>query len=75
MVTAFILATVKSGTDKSVIEKLRKMSEVREAANVYGDYDIVMKIEVKNLSDLDKLVHNKIRKLPEVVSTITMIGL
>jgi DNA-binding Lrp family transcriptional regulator len=48
MITAFILLTVKAGTDQETIEKLKKHSEVKDVYEIYGAYDILARIETES---------------------------
>ena len=40
---------------------------------VFGVYDIVAKIVASNVEDLKSIVSNKIRRIPHVKTTLTMI--
>jgi DNA-binding Lrp family transcriptional regulator len=42
MITAFVLATTKSGREKEALISLQELPEIKEAHTVYGDYDIVL---------------------------------
>ncbi len=75
MVTAFILATTKTGKEKDVLTDLLRIGEVKEAYNVYGDYDVLIKTETKDLDTLNDVLVRKIRNLPNIAMTTTMIGL
>jgi len=75
MVTAFILATTKTGKEKDVLTDLLRISEVKEAYNVYGDYDVLIKAETKDIDSLNEILIRKIRSLPNIAMTTTMIGL
>ena len=75
MVTAFILATTKTGKEKEVLSQLLNLEEVKEAHNVYGDYDVFMRAEMENLDNLNEFLMTKIRNVPDIAMTTTMIGL
>ncbi len=75
MVTAFILATTKTGKEKDVLTDLLRIDEVKEAYNVYGDYDVLIKAETRDLDSLNEVLIRKIRSLPNIAMTTTMIGL
>lgn len=75
MVIAFILATTKTGKEKEVLNNLMVNREIKEAYNVYGDYDIFIKAEVADLEMLNEFLVKKIRTAPNIVMTTTMIGL
>ncbi|MFO7872300.1 MAG: Lrp/AsnC ligand binding domain-containing protein [Candidatus Undinarchaeales archaeon] len=75
MVTAFILATTKSGKGREVLEQLTGIDEIKEAYNVYGDYDVFIKAETSNLDNLNEVISKRIRNVENVAMTTTMIGL
>lgn len=73
MITALILINVEIGTEKEVLEMLRKMECVVEAFAVYGTYDIVAKVQTENLEKLNEIVTGKIRKKENIRATQTMV--
>ncbi|ASJ11319.1 AsnC family transcriptional regulator [Thermococcus sp. P6] len=75
MVTAFILMVTAAGKEREVMEKLLAMPEVKEAHVVYGEYDVVIKVETDTLKALDQFITEKIRKMPEIQMTSTMIAI
>jgi len=72
-VKAYIVATVKRGTEHRVAEKIRKMKEVTEVLVTYGLWDVIARIEAKNLGHLDKIITD-IRQIAEIQQTSTLIG-
>ncbi|MAF89594.1 MAG: Lrp/AsnC ligand binding domain-containing protein [archaeon] len=74
MVSAFILIMSKTGTERSVIRELSKLEEVVDVSVVYGDYDIIAKIESETLEGLNSVILDKIRALDEVSNTSTLIA-
>jgi len=56
-----------------VLNQLKQIPEVKEAYITYGIYDIVAIIEAEKFDELRSVVVNKIRKLPNVKSTTTLI--
>lgn len=73
VVKAYVLATVKRGTEHKVASKIRKMEEVTEALVTYGLYDLVIRIEAKSLSHLDKIITD-MRQIEEIEQTSTLVG-
>ena len=73
MVTAYILATVKSGTEKEVVDALKKEPRIREAHLLYGEFDVIAKIDLSNISDLSDFILDKIRAVPSIEKTTTLI--
>ena len=72
-VKAYVLATVKRGTEHEMAEKIRKIEDVTEALVTYGMWDLVARIETKNLGKLDKII-TEIRQTPEIEQTSTLIS-
>ena len=78
-ITAFILMNVAGKKEDRILEKLYALEEVREIHSVHGDVDILVKIVLtRDLVSSDaeiigNFVHNKVRQLPGVVSTQTLI--
>lgn len=75
MITAYILMVTQSGTEGKVLKKLKKAKEVKDITIVYGEYDIIMKVEVKEMEDLQRFIIKNIRAIKDVERTSTMIGL
>ncbi|MBM5804754.1 MAG: Lrp/AsnC family transcriptional regulator [Candidatus Verstraetearchaeota archaeon] len=73
MPLAFVLVNVEAGTDKEVLENIKKTPEVKQAYMVYGVYDIIVMLESDTLEKLREMVTKKIRQLDKVRSTMTMI--
>ena len=76
MPIAYILLNSELGTDTNVIDQLKKIFEEEqiqsfEIQGVYGVYDIVVKISSGD-EKLRNLITNKIRKINQVQSTLTM---
>jgi anthranilate phosphoribosyltransferase len=75
MVTAFILLVTAAGKEREVMTKLLGMSEVKEAYVVYGEYDIIAKVETDTLKELDRFIMENLRRMPEIQMTSTMIAI
>lgn len=73
--TAFILMVTAAGKEREVMEKLLTYPEVKEAYVVYGEYDLIVKVETETLKDLDHFITERIRKMPEIQMTSTMIAI
>ena len=74
MVTAFVMIVSKPGEEKDLAEDLRKLPEVKEVWEVYGEYDLVARILTDSLQLLDSFVRQQIRRIPSVRLTTTMIS-
>jgi len=78
-ITAFILMSVQAKKEFKVVDKIYELDEVREVHSVHGDVDVLIKIFLSRdllSSDaeiISQFVHEKIRQLPGVISTKTLI--
>ncbi|RLG79818.1 MAG: Lrp/AsnC family transcriptional regulator [Thermoprotei archaeon] len=72
-VKAYVLLVVTTGREKDVLREVKRIGGVSEASVVYGDYDLIAKVEAPNLRDLNKIVM-KIRSLNSVVRSSTLIS-
>ena len=70
---AYVLITVKSGSEREFVKQISKFDEVVEANLVIGENDIVIKIDVEDIAHMDKFLTEKLRVLPDVFLTTTMI--
>ena len=73
VILAYVLVTVKSGSERRVCERMSEYKEVLEVSEVYGEYDLILKVQVENLSQLDRLLTQRIRSNPNVLLTYTII--
>ena len=73
MVQAYVLFKVSSGTEREVCKKIAEFNDVLVVGIVYGEYDVVAKISVQNMQMLEEFLAEKIRKIPSVILTSTMI--
>ncbi len=76
MPIAYVLINSELGTDVDVISQIKKIFENEgissyEIQGVYGVFDIVIKISSDD-EKLRNLITNKIRKINQVQSTLTM---
>jgi len=68
MATAYILLNCELGSEESIIDGV---SEVR---GTFGAYDILTKIESPTVEALREIITWKIRKIGQIRSTLTLMG-
>ncbi|MCD6323728.1 MAG: Lrp/AsnC ligand binding domain-containing protein [Desulfurococcales archaeon] len=73
MPEAIVLINTDIGTEEEVMDILSKTEGVIEAYIVYGVYDIVAKVKANSTEELKEIISSKIRRIPKVRSTLTMI--
>lgn len=77
MSIAFVLTNTELSSDMEIIGKIKDILASEkdieyEIQGVYGIYDIVLKISSNNGEKLRAIITNKIRKIDNVQSTLTM---
>ncbi|NJD32795.1 MAG: Lrp/AsnC family transcriptional regulator [Gammaproteobacteria bacterium] len=74
MVTAVVL--IKAQTDKvtALAEQMAELEGVSEVFSVAGQYDLVALVRVRENEDLARVISDKVRKLPGIVSSETLIA-
>ncbi|MEM0005864.1 MAG: Lrp/AsnC ligand binding domain-containing protein [Ignisphaera sp.] len=73
MPEALVLINTDVGAEEEVLNQVRSINGVKEAYIVYGVYDLYTRIEAGTIEDLKNIISTKIRRLPKVRSTITMV--
>ena len=74
MATGFALLTISPLYEKEVYEKLKNTPEIIEVHPLFGEYDILLKIETEDIDSIGDVVINKIRSIKGVTDTKTLIG-
>lgn len=74
MIEAFIMVVVKPGHEEEVYEALKRDSRVKEIYRVYGEYDILLRVEVPDVGELDRFHDEVLRKTRNIEMTETLIA-
>ena len=77
MPIAYVLINSDLGTDVTIIKKIKEILTERndvqyEIQGVYGVYDIILKLSSTGSDALKSIITNKIRKINNIQSTLTM---
>ncbi len=72
-IVAYILLLADIGKEHEVAKRIKQLNGVSEVKVVYGEYDIVVRVEVSSLRELDKVV-TSIRSIPHVIRSITLVS-
>ncbi len=70
---AYVLVTLQSGSEREVCRKIAQFDEVVEVNELYGEHDVIIKVRVEKLPQLDAFLTEKVRTIPDVYLTSTMI--
>ncbi|MEM1873787.1 MAG: Lrp/AsnC ligand binding domain-containing protein [Acidilobaceae archaeon] len=74
-IVAYILVNVLAGTEEDVRDEIlsRFGGKVTEARITYGEFDIVVRVEVENMRILEAIVSG-IRSISGVERTVTLVA-
>ena len=72
-VKAYVVFKVSSGSERDLCRKIAEFDEVIEADIIYGEYDVITKVRADDLQHLEEFLTEKVRSIPSVVLTSTMI--
>jgi DNA-binding Lrp family transcriptional regulator len=73
MVVIYVLVVTEVGKENEVAGELGKIKGVTEAKTVYGEFDVVARIEAQNLKEVDEII-TSLRKIPGIIRTVTLIS-
>ena len=71
VVQAYILIQTEVGKAATVAEQIARISGVTLAEDVTGPYDVIARVEARNVDELGKLVIAKIQDVPGITRTLT----
>ena len=72
-IVAYVLVVVSIGREFDVLDRIKRLEGITEAVVVYGEYDIVVRLEAGSMKEVDRVV-TAIRSIPSVLRTVTLIG-
>ena len=73
MIKAYVLVVTNPGSTRAVHDAVRAIPGVVEMHEVMGPYDIVIEIEVESLKDVPPILSDKIRSIPGIESTTSLV--
>ena len=75
MATAYILINCELGSEELIIQQLKNIDDISEVSGTFGAYDILAKIESPTVEALREIITWKIRKINQIRSTLTLLGI
>ena len=70
---AFLLITVPKGSERGVGDKLLGLDKVKNVHMLYGEFDLIVRVEVDDIEHLQDFIIEKIRPITEIERTDTLI--
>ena len=74
MVIGFVFISTAPAHEHDVYTNLSKVPEIIELHPLFGEYDLIAKIEADDFENLGVVVVNKIRSIDGVIDTKTLTG-
>ena len=71
----FVLISTNAGKEREVFERLESMKDIVELHSLFGEYDIIAKIVTDSPNSLNSIVNAKIRTIPNIAATNTLVGI
>jgi DNA-binding Lrp family transcriptional regulator len=75
MAVAYVLINCELGSEEVVIAEIKSIEDVKVLQCSFGAYDILVKIESGQVEALRETITWKIRKIPKIRSTLTLMGI
>jgi len=72
MPKAYVLISGKLGLEKELVSKLKTIENVKEVHGTLGTFDFIAKVEADSEEHVNQTILEKIRKMGNVSSTITL---
>lgn len=74
MVTAVVLIKARTDRVTALAEQMAELEGVSEVFSVAGQYDLVALVRVRENEDLARVISDRMRKLPGITSSETLIA-
>jgi len=74
MIIGFILIKAAPALGHEVYNKLLSIKQINELHPLFGEYDLIAKIETKDFKKLGEIIINEIRSVKGVIDTKTLTG-
>ena len=71
MIAAYILIQTEAGQAAMVAAALRDLPGVSETASLAGPYDVIARVQARNIDELAKLVTSQVQTLDGVSRTMS----
>ncbi len=70
---AFILVNTEKGMEQEIYDDVLGLEEVSTANIIFGEWDIIAKVNIENSEALGTLILDKVRSIKGVTLTSTLI--
>ena len=74
MAIGFVLISAAPAHEHEVYNKLSKVPQIVELHPLFGEYDLIAKIEAEDFENIGNIVVSKIRIIKGIIDTKTLTG-
>jgi DNA-binding Lrp family transcriptional regulator len=75
VVVGFVIIHISAAHEPEVFNKLSKLKEVIELHPLFGEYDLIAKIEAKDYESIGEIIIHKIKTIDGITDTKTLTGI
>ena len=73
MTRAFVAIHCETGKERQIVRNLMEIKGISEVTGVLGLYDIIAQVEAEDSVILEQIITKYVRKIPHVLTTMTLI--
>tara|TARA_B100001093_G_scaffold101433_2_gene93620 strand:+ start:70779 stop:71045 length:267 start_codon:yes stop_codon:yes gene_type:complete len=74
MAVGYVLINVEPGKEHEVYLAVKDMEHVSDATLLFGDHDLIVKLNADSLAMIARAVVESIRQIPGIIDTKTLAG-
>ncbi|MDP6155643.1 MAG: Lrp/AsnC ligand binding domain-containing protein [Candidatus Thermoplasmatota archaeon] len=75
MAIGYVLISTAPAKEHEVFNKLNELPDIIELHPLFGEYDLIAKLETEDFNELGKIVVDGIRSIEGVIDTKTLTGI
>ena len=75
MPTAYVLINCDANRKEAVIKELDQLPSITEIEEIHGAYDMLIKLEQASVEELKETIKWRLKKIPDIKSTVTLIAI
>lgn len=72
MERAYVMINCEMGAEDGIIDGIKSLDPVKEVSSVFGNYDVIVKLECPDIEVMRETIARKIRHLEKVHCTTTL---
>lgn len=73
MTIAYVLINCELGAEETIMEKLKKIEQVKEVFGTIGTHDMMVKIDAENFEKVRDIVSRNIQKIEKIRTISTLV--